>query len=212
MGLTKEFGKQYRKPNGFFGKLIGRQMNNRHVPLTEWALEFMEIQPSDSVLDIGCGGGMGIRKLAAMVTSGFVAGIDHSETMLEMAIEYNAKAIHTDRVEIRHGTVAHLSYENEFFHKVWSLESFYYWPDPVENLAEVCRVLKPGGRIVVVLEWCKEMPNIRRIEPIAAKMNCPLYSGIEIEELLSLAGFTSTHSEFKDGPSWLLVIGYRSEE
>ena len=127
--------------------LYGHLAARGHRSLTNWAMGFVNIQPPDHALDVGCGGGMAIKLIAGIAVEGFVAGLDHSEDMVQQALKRNAAAARAGRVEIRHGSVAALPYNDESFDKVIGVETFYFWPDPVANLREVRRVMKPGGLV-----------------------------------------------------------------
>jgi ubiquinone/menaquinone biosynthesis C-methylase UbiE len=71
------------KPEGFWGKLMIRSMNKGHSDLTDWALCHIDIKSGDYVLDAGCGGGKTVGKLANMVGSGKVYGIDYSDLCIK---------------------------------------------------------------------------------------------------------------------------------
>ena len=70
---------QCKKPTGFFGRLTLRRMNKSHSKLTDWGLTHTSVESRFTVLDVGCGGGRTISKLAAMAAQGKVHGIDYSE-------------------------------------------------------------------------------------------------------------------------------------
>jgi hypothetical protein len=55
---------QCRKPKGWIGRIILRNMNSRHSRLTDWGLGFVAIGGQSAILDVGCGGGRTIAKLA----------------------------------------------------------------------------------------------------------------------------------------------------
>jgi SAM-dependent methyltransferase len=127
-GLMKIVGRQARKPSGWFGKMLyGHMAAWGHRPLTNWATSFMNIQPSDHVLDVGCGGGMASKLIAQIAVDGFVAGIDHSEDMLQQALKRNAAAIRAGRVEVRHGNVSALPYDDNSFDKVMKRQTGRKW-------------------------------------------------------------------------------------
>ncbi len=113
------------------------------------AADLLDVQPSDSVLEIGFGPGVGFALLARAASSGWVAGIDPSEEMVEQARARNATAIHTGRVELRRGSVESLPFEGSTFDKALAINSMQVWPDAVAGLREVHRVLKPRGRVVL---------------------------------------------------------------
>ena len=216
MGFTDRMhaiiGTQARKPSGWLGKMMfGHLAAWGHRPLTDWAIRFTDVQPADHVLDVGCGGGMAIKLIAQIVVEGFVAGIDYSEDMVQQARKRNAVAVHDGRVEIRYGNVSALPYGDEFFDKVISVEAFYFWPDPVANLQEVRRVIKPGGLLALAMEGSKEAPNQQRQTALAARMGFPLYSGAEMEEMLAAAGFSRAWFESAPdkGWGWLCALGVK---
>jgi SAM-dependent methyltransferase len=69
---------QCQNPTGRVGRLVLRNMNSRHSKVTDWGLSHASIGKQDIVLDVGCGGGRTVSKLAAIATQGKVYGIDHS--------------------------------------------------------------------------------------------------------------------------------------
>ena len=216
MGLTEGFmkmlGRQSRKPSGWLGKMVfGHLATWGHRPLTNWTIGFMDVQPTDHVLDIGCGGGMAIRLIAKIAVEGFVAGIDYSEEMVQQALKRNAAAVRAGRVEIRYGDVAALPYDDESFDKVISVEAFYFWPDPVANLQEVRRVMKPDGLVGLAMEGSKEAPNWQKLAALAARMGLSIYSGAETVEILTAAGFNRAWFEVAPdkGWGWLCALGVK---
>jgi ubiquinone/menaquinone biosynthesis C-methylase UbiE len=217
MGLADRIyeiiGAQARKPSGWFGKITGHSMAWEHKPLIKWATAIMDIQPTDHVLDVGCGSGVAIKLIAQIAVEGFVAGVDYSEEMVQQALRRNAAAVRAGRVEIRLGDVAALPYDDESFDKVIATETFYFWPDPTANLQEVRRVMRPGGLVALAMEGSKESAKRQKqMEQMAARMEFPLYSGAEMAEMLTAAGFS--RAWFESAPekgwwSWLCGLGVK---
>lgn len=215
MGLAdriyKVIGAQARKPSGWFGKITGHSMAWEHKPLIKWAITLMDIQPTDYVLDVGCGSGVAIKLVAQIAVEGFVAGVDYSEEMVRQARKRNAAAVRAGRVEIKHGDVAALPYDDESFDKVIATETFNFWPDPVANLQEVRRVLRPGGLVALAMEGSKEAPNWQKLVAQADRMGLSIYSGVEMEEMLTAAGFSRAWFEAAPdkGWGWLCALGVK---
>ncbi len=210
--LMSMMGRQARRPSGWPGKMLyGHLAARGHRPLTKWAMNFMDVQPTDRVLDIGCGGGMAIKLIAKIAVDGFVAGIDYSEDMVQQALRRTAAAVRAGRVDIRHGNVAALPYDDEFFDKVIAVETFYFWPDPVANLKEVYRVLRPGGRVALAMEGSKESSNPQKQAALAARMEFSIFSGAEMEEMIAVAGFSQAWFETvpEKGWGWLCALGVK---
>src|SRR6516162_7149830 len=91
---------QCQNPTGWLGRLVLRNMNSRHSKVTDWGLAHALIGKQDIVLDVGCGGGKTVSKLAAIATQGKVYGIDHSTESVAMALRINKQWIDIGRVEV----------------------------------------------------------------------------------------------------------------
>jgi ubiquinone/menaquinone biosynthesis C-methylase UbiE len=207
--LDRLIGQQIRKPSGFFGCLLGHLMAADHKELTGWTLDQLQIKDNNSVLDIGCGSGVGIEKLNMIVTNGYIVGIDYSHVMLRQAAKRNRLVISKGKTKLCYGNVSKLPFTDASFDKVCAIESFYFWPNPSKDLQEVKRVLKPGGSIAVSMEISKEGTNRMSIEDNARRLGIPIYSGEEMKALLSEAGFINV--SYKAIPErekgWLCAVG-----
>ena len=135
-------------PRGVLGRVGGRLMALDHV-LPAWVVDTLQIGPRDSVLEVGCGPGVGLEVVSARVPEGRVVGIDPSETMLTMARQRNRGAIEAGRIELRHGTVNNLPFDDATFDAAFAINTLHVWPDPVTGLAEVRRTLRPGRRVAL---------------------------------------------------------------
>jgi len=67
MSIIRKLLKQCRKPNGLFGRMVANGMNRSHAPMTKWALEQIHLTEDMTVLDIGCGGGGIVRRIAQQI-------------------------------------------------------------------------------------------------------------------------------------------------
>jgi len=101
-----ELLKQCRKPTGWFGGLVAWWMNIGHSELTAWGLKHIPIERHYTILDVGCGGGGTVHKLARIATEGKVYGVDPSEKSVTVSRRTNKQLIQAGRVEIRHGSVS----------------------------------------------------------------------------------------------------------
>ena len=181
--------KQFSNPSGFFGKFIGNRMARGNVYDAEWTISLLDIQPQARVLEIGFGPGVSTQIAGEKASQGFVAGIDHSRTMVESASRRNAAAISSGQMELKHGEVFALPYPDESFDTVFSLHSIYFWTNPVDGLREIRRVLKPGGLLGITIQpkdaW------VQRVDPNVMT----LYFGSEIASLFSESGYRNIHTE-----------------
>src|SRR5207302_8308907 len=154
IGTTVAFtlARQVRKPTWWFGRAVAWIMNKSHAGLTAWGLSHVTVEKRSKALDVGCGGGATIQRLAAMASEGTVSGIDYGSGSVATARATNAELIKAGRVDIQQGSVSQLPYPDHTFDLVTAVETHYYWPDLVADTREVLRVLKPGGTFVIIAE------------------------------------------------------------
>lgn len=140
--------KMFCAPKGALGRFGGQLMSqDRWLPA--WVLDLLEINPSDSVLEVGSGPGVGLEQAAERAYEGRVVGLDPSETMLEMAHHRNRTLIEAKRIELHLGSGDKLPFDDAMFDKAMTMNSLHLWPHPVAGLREIKRILRPGGRIAV---------------------------------------------------------------
>ncbi len=136
----------------------GEEMERHHIDITQKTLEKMMLRAGERVLDLGCGTGWATRLLARLVGEGpegfgQVVGIDISDEMIR-----RARAISRDFENIMFvwGSAQQIPWEENFFDKVLSVESFYYYPDQDRVLAELFRVMAPRGRMFILINLYKD--------------------------------------------------------
>ena len=131
----------------------GDEMEDHHSDITEQAIALMDLQPTDRILDLGCGTGWASRRLARIATEGEVIGIDVADEMLRRAEQASA-AIRN--VRYLWGSAENIPAEDNSFTKVLSVESFYYYADQGKALDELRRVMAPGGRLFILINLYKD--------------------------------------------------------
>ncbi|HEU5228804.1 MAG TPA: class I SAM-dependent methyltransferase [Ktedonobacteraceae bacterium] len=149
--LESIWDRQHRCPSGIVGWLVGEQMVRQHRPETTWTVNLLDIQPTDTVLEVGFGAGQGIKLAAMKACDGHVMGIDLSEDMVRAARRRNARAVKDRRVVLSQGNITALSFEDQQFDKIMTIHTVYFWSESSQAFSELYRVLKPGGRLVITL-------------------------------------------------------------
>jgi ubiquinone/menaquinone biosynthesis C-methylase UbiE len=163
----------------------GEKMESHHLDITEKTLRLMNLRPGERVLDLGCGSGWATRLLARIVGEGpegfgQVVGVDVSDEMIRHA---RAASRDFDNVMYVCGSAQQIPWEENFFDKVLSVESFYYYADQERALSELFRVMAPQGRLFILINLYKDNPySLQWVD----KLNVPVHvrSAAEYVELL----------------------------
>jgi ubiquinone/menaquinone biosynthesis C-methylase UbiE len=169
--------RQFAKPVGTIGSLVGCLMAMKNRKLQDFAVEILDIQPDDRVLEIGFGPGVALRMIAAKAWRGFVTGVEVSDVMISQASRRNRRAIREGRLELKLASVSMLPYEDGTFTKVAAINAFQFWPNPYADLVEVKRVIATGGLLVICL---------RTAHPKPGKLTAPGFTESEVEGIVRL--------------------------
>ncbi len=194
------------KPDGFWGKLMIRSMNKGHSELTDWALCHVNIKSGDHVLDVGCGGGRTVSKLCEMVGNGKVYGIDYSDLCIKKAEKLNHKSVLCGKVKLQKAPVSALPFDSDKFDLVTAVETYYFWPDKLNDLREIWRVLKPGGKIMLVFEMLKDKNDPEKWSKVEERLNIESVSREDIDGMLERAGYLNIRTFVKSGTTWLCAV------
>jgi ubiquinone/menaquinone biosynthesis C-methylase UbiE len=200
---------QCQKPTGWLGRFVLWNMNSRHSKVTDWGLSHISIKKHDTVLDVGCGGGRTVSKLAAIATQGKVYGVDYSKESVTVANRTNRRWIDMARVEIREGSVSQLPFSEDVFDLVTAVETHFWWPDLPADMREVLRVLKPGGALIIIAEVYKGANTTvaKLAEKYASRTGMTLLSVNEHRELFANAGYSDVQVIEESGKGWICGIG-----
>ncbi|HXY24198.1 MAG TPA: class I SAM-dependent methyltransferase [Candidatus Acidoferrum sp.] len=200
---------QCQKPRGWLGRLTLWQMNSRHSKLTDWGLKHVSVDPQDTILDVGCGGGRTISKLAAKAAQGKVYGVDYSEESIAASKRTNALLIEMRRVEIRHGSVSQLPFSDAMFDLVTGVETHFWWPDLPGDMREVFRVVKPGGKLILIAEVYKGAQTTvsKLAEKYAPLTGMKMLSVEEHRELFANAGYLDIEVVEERSKGWICAFG-----
>lgn len=184
-----------RKPQGKLGNIQLKSMNKEHTPVSLWGLKHLNINPDDVILDVGCGGGININRMAKDAKK--VYGIDYSIESVKLSREVNEKLIDNGRVEIHEGNVKDLPFEDNTFDIVTAFETVYFWPDIEKCFGEVKRVLKPGGTFLIGMESNGSDNFIMKFWKHFIDME--LYTDKEITSFLQNNDFSEITAYIRDG-------------
>jgi ubiquinone/menaquinone biosynthesis C-methylase UbiE len=184
-------------------------MNSRHSKVTDWGLSHISVETHDTILDVGCGGGRTVSKLAAIATEGKVCGLDYSKESVAVASRINREWIKMGRVEIREGTVSQLPFPDAVFDLVTAVETHFWWPDLLAGMREVLRVLKPGGTLIIIAEIYKgaQTATAKLAEKYLPLSGMALLSVDEHRELFANTGYSDIQVITEPRKGWICGIG-----
>jgi arsenite methyltransferase len=175
----------------------GESMEHDHWPITKTVLELMRITPAQKVFDVGCGAGWLSRILAAGVPQGQVVGMDISDDMIQHA---RAASVKLKNLSFVVGTVDQIPWQADYFDRIITVESSYYWPDPARGVRELYRVAARGGSAWTLINYYRDNPYCHQW---GAELKIPthLLSAEEWKKLFSDAGFSSVAHQLVPDPT-----------
>ena len=156
----KTIASQLRKPHGALGKETGKMMNKGNKLMNLAAIEQLEIKANDSILEIGMGNGYFVRHILANDNTVQYAGTDFSDLMIEESISNNEEFVRNGQARFTLAEASDLPYKDEFFTKVFTINTIYFWDKPEAVLSEIKRVLKKKGVLIIALRPRSVMDNI----------------------------------------------------
>lgn len=198
-----------RKPQGEEGAQMLRRMNESHCAVTEWALDFLKFQEGDQILDIGCGGGATLMRMSGRIGTGHLVGVDYSAVSVRLSRGLNAADIRAGKMEVLEASVEKLPFQEGSFDKIITVESFYFWPNPVDNLKEVRRVLKTGGVFLLVADIYQKAGLSEETLANIARYQLLNPTPEEFEAMFQQAGFSEIRVHTRDGKDWICIEGIR---
>jgi SAM-dependent methyltransferase len=188
MAKSERIARQSRRPSGWLGEIVARVMAFETARANRFALERLCAREGESILEIGCGHGRTLGRLA-QTRCAFLAGIDASQVMVRLARRRLHRRIGVGRAEVSLATSSALPYPDGRFDAAFAVHVLYFWTDAVTDLREIRRVLRPGGRVLLGYR--------PRDAETLANLPATVYSLRSVEEterLLAQAGFAAIRS------------------
>lgn len=135
---------QCGNPRGIIGRIMTWAMNRANKVMYHGIIENVKPSQEMKILDVGFGNGY-LEKLIYKEAECSIYGIDISEDMVETASENNKKGIANGDIHLSIGDCCNLTFENNTFDVVTTMNTIYFWSDTIQGLQEIHRVLKDGG-------------------------------------------------------------------
>ena len=180
MAIKDNFG----NPSGFIGKMMLSGMNMGHTPMAKWGFAQFQVPSEGKMLDVGCGGGFNIKRMIERSANGMVFGVDISETSVKKSKAVNKKYM-GKRCDIFRASADDLPFEDNEMDLVTAFETVYFWPDMEKCFLEVKRVLKPGGKFVVINDPGDPKKNWDEMIP-----DMTSWTAEQLEDFMKKTGYT----------------------
>jgi SAM-dependent methyltransferase len=148
---SKTLAGQLRQPSGFLAKIVGQKMNAANASLYRFVLGKMNIRSGESILEIGFGNGQFFPDLFSKAADLKISGLDFSKKMVDAASQKNRQAIQAGRLKLEFGASDQMPFADNSFDHVFCINVAYFWEKPADHLAEILRVLRPGGKFYACL-------------------------------------------------------------
>ena len=176
----------------------GEGMEQEHLPIVLPVLDRMALASDDNVIDVGCGTGWLARLLAEQVREGRVVGTDISDEMIRRARDHYAEV---ENAMFVIGGADEIPWDAGFFTRAISVESSYYWPNPLAGLREMLRVLRDGCSAWILINYYRDNPHCHHWSDEIFKLPANLLSAAEWAGLFREAGFADVAHEFIPDPT-----------
>jgi arsenite methyltransferase len=186
---------QLRRPTGRFGRwVMTRALDHGNAALVLATVDALELRRDDTFLDVGFGGGLGLR-LAAERTQAPLFGADFSPDVVVAGQRRLRALVASGRLNLLCADVAALPLRDQFVNAICTTNTIYFWPDPERALDALRRVSAPGGRIAFGYSGATKMSNFDGI----TRHGFRLYEPAQVESLLRDAGLHNIQTRALSG-------------
>jgi ubiquinone/menaquinone biosynthesis C-methylase UbiE len=184
--------RQASRPTGLLGRALGAIMAMETRALNDHVLLELSIAPGERILEIGFGHGRTLERAAKVHPEARFVGIDHSSDMVTALARRCAALVEGGRLELSAGDSRELPWPERSFDGVFAVHTIYFWREPERDLAEIRRVLRPGGRLVLAFR--------ERIPEAEAAFPSDIYRFRSKEEVTDLLGAAGLPAALLAGP------------
>lgn len=160
----EELSSQLACPKGETGKAVGDLTYQTNKTMINKAMDNLELEKRHRILELGHGNALHVKTLLRQAEELKYYGLEISEIMHNEA-QINLRSEIKNRkagLEMYDGKT--IPFVHRFFHRVFTVNTLYFWEDPVQFLNEIYRVLLPGGKLVIGFvdgDFMKKLPFVK---------------------------------------------------
>lgn len=187
---------QLARPEGDSGIETAAHMNISNADMTRHAVDLLNCNAGDTVLEIGPGNGRFAEYVLSKGANIHYTGVDISETMVAAAREINSDYVNEGRVAFEWTDCVHFPFSDAVFTSIFTVNTLYFWENPAHQLAEIKRILKPDGCFCLAIATKAFMEKL----PFTP-YGFTLYTPEEVQRLLSANGFSMLGMSIRNHPT-----------
>lgn len=182
--LFKSLAKQLRHPDGAMGKEVAEKMNKGNRLMNLETIRQLNVSDNDHILEIGMGNGFFVGDILSLANNVTYYGCDTSADMVAQAVALNGKWIDKQQASFTSGDAHHLPYDDQYFQKIFTVNTLYFWEDAGTVFKELARTLADDGLLIIAIRPKAVMEKM----PVA-KFGFTLFSKEDAIQILSENGF-----------------------
>ncbi len=190
MSFSQYLARQLGNPSSLAGRFLAPMWNRRNRALQDAALASLALNRKDRVLEVGCGGGSLLSRIAEVTTEGIVVGLDVSRAMVSHCERKHRSLVTSGRLALTCASAEAIPYPDTHFTKICTVNSVFYWPDALGAFAEFWRLLDVPGTLVVCFTRGASLRQKRFARHIR------MYEPQEVMGLMSSCGFEDLRCRF----------------
>ncbi|PRD57260.1 class I SAM-dependent methyltransferase [Sphingobacterium gobiense] len=159
----QELASQLRQPQGDNGVKVAEMMNETNINMTLHSIKRLDLQDGELILELGHGNCGHLAQLLEQKKNLSYYGLEMSVLMQEEAQRLNSQFLDNEQASFYLYDGVHIPFEDNFFDKVFTVNTVYFWDDPRALLAELYRVIKPGGVLNITYaqgDFMKQLPFV----------------------------------------------------
>jgi len=181
---------QLKHPTGEKGIEMANMMHETNINMTRHSVQNLNIKAGNSILELGHGNAGHVEFLFEQAENLKYYGLEMSELMFQEARQINRNFVSQKQAffSLYDGNV--IPFENDFFDKIFTVNTIYFWQEPENLLSEIYRVLKPNG--VFCITFAEE--SFMKTLPFT-KFEFELYSTEKVEQLVQKTLFKMVYKE-----------------
>jgi ubiquinone/menaquinone biosynthesis C-methylase UbiE len=205
MNSAEEWAKQLACPEGVVGEQVALEMNRSNLTMIQTAISAIPKDNTENILEIGPGNGAHLPYFFSVLPQANYIGIERSSQMLACCNALNREKLNAYSADFVLSEDKHLPFPNERFHAIFTVNTLYFWSDPVAYLEECYRVLKKGACLLIAFgdkSYMEKLPF--------TPFGFTLYDTMDLQACMAKSSFKhckfSTHSEHllhRDGKSYV---------